>query len=113
VLHRIDAADIASRAGVQREMLDAAAQAVRSGGTLVYAVCSLEPEEGEDVVTAFIADHGEWRIDPVLAGELPDGITPSPQGWVRTGPPMLGDAGGIDGFFMARVISSEVTSPNV
>ncbi|MEQ1724670.1 MAG: RsmB/NOP family class I SAM-dependent RNA methyltransferase [Sphingopyxis sp.] len=104
VLHRIDSGDIVSRAGVQREMLDATAQAVRSGGTLVYAVCSLEPEEGEDVVTAFIADHGDWQIDPVAPCELPDGIVASPQGWVRTYPPMLEGVGGIDGFFMARLV---------
>lgn len=106
VLHRIDAGDIAERAKVQAAMLDAAARAVRSGGTMVYAVCSLEREEGEDVINAFIARQSDWAIDPVQACELPSGITPSVEGWVRTAPPMLEGAGGIDGFFMARLKSA-------
>ncbi|MEQ1509763.1 MAG: RsmB/NOP family class I SAM-dependent RNA methyltransferase [Sphingopyxis sp.] len=104
VLHRIGPSEIADRAAVQTAMLDAAAGAVRAGGALVYAVCSLEREEGEDVITDFLSRHGDWTMHAVRADELPDGIAPSPPGWVRIAPPMLGDAGGIDGFFMARLV---------
>lgn len=107
VLHRVDEADIANRTQYQTLMLDAAAGAVRPGGTLVYAVCSLERREGEEQIAAFLERHAWWKTDPVRADELPDGIAPTDEGWVRTAPPMLADAGGADGFFMARLRSPE------
>ena len=103
VLHRIDAADIANRTAYQAIMLDAAAGAVRPGGTLIYAVCSLEPEEGEAQVTAFLARSPYWRIDAIAPDELPAGMPVTDVGWVRIAPPMLAEAGGADGFFMARM----------
>jgi 16S rRNA (cytosine967-C5)-methyltransferase len=48
----------------QRELLDAAAASVRPGGWLVYATCSLEPEENEDQVRDFLARHPEMSRDP-------------------------------------------------
>ncbi len=103
VLHRINDSDIANRAALQALMLDAASGAVRAGGTLVYATCSLEPAEGEEAVTAFLSRNPYWQIDPVAPHELPTAIPVAEQGWVRIIPPMLADAGGIDGFFMVRL----------
>jgi 16S rRNA (cytosine967-C5)-methyltransferase len=103
VLHRVGAADIANRTAYQALMLDAAAAAVREGGVLVYAVCSLERDEGEAQVTAFLDRNPYWRVDPVTESEVPDGIAIAPEGWVRVMPPMLADAGGADGFFMVRL----------
>jgi 16S rRNA (cytosine967-C5)-methyltransferase len=40
--------------------------------------------------------------DPITAGELPTGLTPTPEGWLRTDPGMLPEKGGMDGFFIAR-----------
>ena len=40
--------------------------------------------------------------DPIHAEELPQGLAPTEQGWLRTDPAMLGEAGGLDGFFVAR-----------
>jgi 16S rRNA (cytosine967-C5)-methyltransferase len=57
-----DLPDLATR---QRRLLDVAATLVRPGGRLVYSVCSLEPEEGDDVVASFLAEHAEFvRADP-------------------------------------------------
>lgn len=103
VLHRVSTADIADRARLQAELLDAAAGAVAPGGTLVYAVCSLEPEEGRDQIAAFLARQSGWRIVPVTGAELPAGLAPNADGSLSTGPWQLADAGGIDGFFMARL----------
>lgn len=104
VLHRIAPSDIANRTAYQAIMLDAGAGAVKDGGSLVYAVCSLEPEEGEAQVAAFLERQPYWRIDPIAADEVPAGLTVADDGWLRITPPDLADAGGADGFFMVRLV---------
>jgi 16S rRNA (cytosine967-C5)-methyltransferase len=76
---------------------------LKPGGSLVYAVCSLEPEEGEEIIAAFLARNAAFRPDPSNPGELPGFVTSSPEGWVRVLPGMLEDEGGLDGFFVARL----------
>lgn len=105
VLYRSRPSVIAELAELQAALLASAATMVRPGGTLVYAVCSLERAEGEDIVTAFLAAHPGWSISAPTAGELPDGVTSSPEGWVRILPGMRADAGGLDGFFVARLVA--------
>lgn len=103
VLHRIEAREIAEMAELQGELLARAAKWVKPGGTLVYATCSLERAEGEDQIAAFLAEHPDWAVVPVSADELPAGIAPDANGFVRTLPGMLAAAGGLDGFFIARL----------
>ncbi|WP_137751698.1 RsmB/NOP family class I SAM-dependent RNA methyltransferase [Sphingopyxis sp. L1A2A] len=103
VLHRIEPRQIDEMAVLQTELLARAARWVKPGGTLIYATCSLERAEGEDQVAAFLKHHPAWRIDPVRADELPDAIAPDTSGFVRTLPGVLSDAGGLDGFFVARL----------
>ncbi|WP_394652618.1 RsmB/NOP family class I SAM-dependent RNA methyltransferase [uncultured Sphingomonas sp.] len=103
VLHRATARVIAEARDIQAALLARAADWARPGGTIVYAVCSLEPEEGEAQIAAFRAARDDFAIVPVSADELPDGIVPSADGFVRTLPGMLGDRGGLDGFFIARM----------
>jgi 16S rRNA (cytosine967-C5)-methyltransferase len=104
VLHRVEAKDIADRAALQAELLDAAARATADDGILVYAVCSLEPEEGPAQIAAFLARTAGWRIDPVRTDELPTGITPNIDGTITTLPGLLAEQGGLDGFFIARLV---------
>ncbi|QCI93517.1 RsmB/NOP family class I SAM-dependent RNA methyltransferase [Novosphingobium sp. EMRT-2] len=96
VLHRLPV--IEELAALQHSMMERAAEWLRPGGVLVYAVCSLEPEEGEAQARAFTA----LAPDPIATEELPAGVAPTPEGWSRSDPGMLADAGGIDGFFAAR-----------
>ncbi len=97
VLHRIGPRQIAEQVELQAALLERAAAWVKPGGSLVYAVCSLEPEEGEaQAATVTLAP------DPIRADELPTGIAPSADGYVRTDPGMLASEGGLDGFFIAR-----------
>lgn len=97
VLHRIGERQIAEMAELQGALIERAAGWLKPGGTLVYAVCSLESAEGE-------AQAGKTVLtpDPIRQAELPAGLAPTPEGWLRTDPGMLPQAGGLDGFFVAR-----------
>ncbi|WP_374575178.1 RsmB/NOP family class I SAM-dependent RNA methyltransferase [Phenylobacterium sp.] len=98
--------DIASLAGAQSRLLDAAGRRVRPGGRLVYCVCSLEPEEGEAQVEAFLTRTPGFAVDPIAPGEggAPDASL-TPRGTLRVLPHHR--AGGTDGFFIARLVRSE------
>ena len=82
---------------LQAAILSSTAALVRPGGRLVYAVCSMEPEEGEEVVAGFLQREPGFKVDdgrevlPPTAHRLCDG-----QGRVRTSPAL-----GLDGFFAA------------
>lgn len=97
VLHRIGPRQIAEMAELQQAFLERAAQWLKPGGRLIYAVCSLEREEGEGQ-----AEKVALSTDPIRADELPAGLMPDGKGWLRTDPAMLAEAGGLDGFFVAR-----------
>lgn len=103
VLHRAHPRLIAETVALQAKLLARAAEWVKPGGVLVYAVCSLEPEEGEGQLTNFLARHDGFAVDPVEGEELPAGIMARPDGFVRTLPSMLADQGRLDGFFIARL----------
>lgn len=93
--------DVANLAGVQARLLDSAARRLAPGGRLVYCVCSLEPEEGEAQVTAFLSRTPGIALDPISAGE---GGAPEqslrPDGTLRILPQHRD--GGTDGFYIAR-----------
>ncbi|WP_347302866.1 RsmB/NOP family class I SAM-dependent RNA methyltransferase [Croceibacterium sp. TMG7-5b_MA50] len=97
VLHRVSPQQIEGMVDLQAKLLDRAAGWLKPGGTLVYAVCSLEREEGEAQ-----APRISLQAVPVTADELPAGVSPTAEGWVRTHPALLSDQGGMDGFFVAR-----------
>ena len=97
VLHRIGPRQIAELTELQSGLLDRAQGWLKPGGTLVFAVCSLEREEGEDQAARVTLDPV-----PITQDELPDGVQPTPDGWLRTDPGMLSHQGGMDGFFIAR-----------
>ena len=103
VLYRARPRVIAEQAALQRALLDRTAGWLKPGGTLVYATCSLEPEEGEEQIVAFLARHGDYALAPIAGDELPAGMMPTPQGWLRLLPGTLEADGGCDGFFIARL----------
>ena len=88
---------------LQRELLDRAAQWLKPGGSLVYSVCSLEPQEGEDVVRAVLGRPSRIRTSTHQPRCLRF-VPVSPEGWVRILPGLLEAEGGLDGFFMARLV---------
>jgi 16S rRNA (cytosine967-C5)-methyltransferase len=94
-------ADVAKLTDLQARLLDAAARMVKRGGLMVYAVCSLQAEEGPEMIETFSAPG--LRLVPVTPEErfgLDDIITI--RGTMRTLPIHHGDSGGMDGFFAAR-----------
>ena len=101
VLHRIGKGQIGELVELQRGLLAKAAEWLNPGGVLVYAVCSLEAEEGEEQA-AWANEHLGLTPVPITAAELPAGLVPTPEGWLRTHPGMLAEQGGLDGFFVAR-----------
>jgi 16S rRNA (cytosine967-C5)-methyltransferase len=104
VLYRARPNVIADSAELQRLLLDRAAKWLKAGGTLVYSVCSLEPEEGERVIGDFLAGNPDFTIGAPHSGELPDFVPISAEGGVRILPGLLEPEGGLDGFFMARLV---------
>ena len=104
VLYRARPRIIAESAELQAKLLARAAEWVRPGGALLYSVCSLEPEEGEAVVSAFLADHPEFLIAAPKPGELQGFATPTAEAWLRILPGLLQSEGGLDGFFTARLV---------
>jgi 16S rRNA (cytosine967-C5)-methyltransferase len=84
----------------QRELLSAAAGLVEKGGVLVYATCSIDPKENDEVIGAFIGEHPEFFITPAQE-YLPDAAKGfcDGKGFLKTTPEQ-----GLDGFFAARMV---------
>jgi 16S rRNA (cytosine967-C5)-methyltransferase len=96
---------VASITQMQDALLKNAATMVKPGGMLVYACCSLQPEEGPMRIEAFLRRRPNWARQPVGKGEIPgtaEFITAD--GDLRTLPSHWSGQGGIDGFYMARLV---------
>jgi 16S rRNA (cytosine967-C5)-methyltransferase len=101
-------ADVDRMANVQRALLANAARLVQPGGLLIYSTCSLEPEEGEHQISAFLEGNPQFERVPIAPGELG-----APTSWftaagdLRTLPYHLElqppELSGIDGFYVARL----------
>ncbi len=90
-----DESDLARLAEKQRGILAAAAALARPGGRLVYATCSLEPEENDLIVRGFLDGHPDWTVD--APADFP--VPPSPDGFIRC----LPHVHGTDGFTAVRL----------
>lgn len=83
--------DIQELAALQREILNAVWPRLKSGGTMIYATCSILPEENHQQIAAFLAEH-----DDAVAEQLPEGQI---NGWQ-----VFPSVDGGDGFFYAKLI---------
>ncbi|OZC02496.1 16S rRNA (cytosine(967)-C(5))-methyltransferase RsmB [Rubricoccus marinus] len=93
--------DLRDLTDLQDRLLNAAAARVRPGGLLVYSTCSLEPEENESRVAAFLDRHPEFSHEPI-GGEVPDAMR-TPEGNYAA----LPHVHGTDGAFAARLRRSQ------
>ena len=107
VLHRVRPSLITEMAELQGKLFHRASKWVKPGGTLVFATCSLEPQEGEAQLERFLAHHPDYAIDPVRTEELPEGVAPREDGSLRLLPGMLAEQGRLDGFFIVRLRRAE------
>ncbi|MEY2883793.1 MAG: hypothetical protein RL490_1517 [Pseudomonadota bacterium] len=100
VLHLKGSRDLTPLTMLQAALLRRAAAWLKPGGTLIYATCSLDPREGERIAERVVATLPRR---PFETAELPLGLVPTADGWVRTLPGALAAEGGMDGFFIGRM----------
>ena len=93
---RLTPDDLAALVALQREILDGAAALVPPGGSLLYATCSLEAEENEDQVDAFLSRHADFVLEPIE--EVHESVRDE-RGRLVVRPWILG----VDGAFAARL----------
>jgi len=96
--------DVARLAKLQDDLLKRAATLLRPGGKLVYATCSLQPEEGPDRIASFLQEGAPFELVPIQPNEV-TGLEAAltPEGTLRTLPSFWAYCGGLDGFFIARL----------
>ena len=101
--------DVVKLANLQQRLLDHAATLLRLGGTLVYASCSLEPEEGEQQINRFLERHPGFKrqvLAPAEVAGCAELLTPVgdlrclPSHW----PNAVDRLAGMDGFFASRLV---------
>ncbi len=99
------AEDVSHARQAQLRFLNAAATMVKPSGRIVFTTCSLQPEEGSDVIQTFLAEQNNWQRLPIKANEVGGQIEfITTAGDLRTLPCHLAEAGFMDGFFAARLV---------
>lgn len=104
LLHLKTSRDLQQLTEVQARLLVNAARMVESGGLIVYCTCSLQKDEGEHQIEAFLGNHPDFRRVPIEAGDtgVPDAAITA-DGDARLLPFHQAAQGGMDGFFIARL----------
>ena len=97
--------DVESLSTAQHRLFEAALDMVKPGGRIVFCTCSLQPEEGPELLEKILAQHPSFQLQPITpdeVGGLPELITGA--GVLRSLPSHLSKHGGMDGFFAARLV---------
>ena len=98
-------ADVTRQSHVQREFLDRASRLLLPGGRLIYSVCSMERSEGPDQIDALLSRNDKLEIEPIRPTEVPGfEVCIDALGCIRTTPFHMSAAGGVDGFYIARLL---------
>lgn len=104
--------DIGKLAALQTRMLDKAFELVKPGGTIIYCVCSIEPEEGEQQISSLLRRNPDIMRSHIMADEVGGlGELINENGELRTLPSHLpaddSRQAGLDGFFAARLVRKD------
>lgn len=110
VRYRLAAKDLQRHGENQLRILQAAAPFLKTGGSMVYSVCSTEPEEGEGVVGEFLKRNGGYHLAEGSQSFLEPFRETNGKGcvWYRTWP----HRHGMDGFFVALIVRDSPISPH-
>lgn len=103
VLQRIGSQDISRLADIQNKLLSLASKWVKRDGMIIYATCSLEREEGEKQIAAFLKENDGFAIADIDPKTVPIDGAINNDGLIRTLPQMMIEQGGADGFFAAAL----------
>lgn len=109
LVHIKSLTDVYKQADLQQEFLNSAANALRQDGYLIYCVCSMSKIEGENQIKTFLENHKHFKLIPITETDInkynqqsfADLITE--EGFIRTLPYHLGELGGMDSFFVAKL----------
>ena len=105
VMHLKNEKDVAQLCDLQARLLKNTASMIKSGGELIYCTCSLQKVEGEQQVNTFLINHPEFQRKPITPDEV-GGVEAliTQDGDVRVLPYHLAPQGGMDGFYIARLV---------
>lgn len=105
VMHLKSQKDVDQLRNIQMRLLENSVNMLKSGGTLIYCTCSLQKSEGEEQIDAFLSGRNDIKRVPVIAEEL-NGLSEAitDKGDVRILPYYLATQGGMDGFFISRLV---------
>ncbi len=95
---RVTPATVQELSTLQAELLEHTSTWVKPGGTLVYATCTLHPQENEGIIIPFLENHSHWEIDPPPPHSFLSAFSTS-KGWMKVWPYRYH----MDGFFMVRL----------
>lgn len=95
-------ADIYRLATIQKDILHQISCLVKPDGNIIYSTCTVDKEENEGVIEAFLHDHPEYEVDDTFFTELPQILQNSP-GRTRWGIQIFPQTCGTDGFFLTRL----------
>ena len=104
--HQKNLKDVQRLAELQQELLEAAVQMVKPGGIIIYATCSLQPEEGESRIRYFLKNTELTTQSTLVADDIFGCEEFISDGFLRCLPSHLENFGGMDGFFAARLIKN-------
>ncbi|MGJ8561923.1 MAG: RsmB/NOP family class I SAM-dependent RNA methyltransferase [Alphaproteobacteria bacterium] len=108
VLHNRTPKDVGSLVRLQKRLLSAAAGRVKPGGALLFCTCSLQTEEGEKHIEPFLERHSDFELAEITVPNLVDPtVLALKNGYLRVLPHLLGESGGMDGFFIALFIKKK------
>jgi 16S rRNA (cytosine967-C5)-methyltransferase len=96
-------ADLPALVALQARLIDRAVNWLAPGGRLVFSTCSLLPQEGEAQLAGALARHPGLRVEPPVLPWLPPNWQ-GPEGGLRLRPDRWAEQGGMDGFFIARLV---------